>query len=141
MEPHHQYPNNYAHPPATQVQAPPLPTWARVFRTILLALAGLLVVMLLLLFVAGTSASADMYTQGGRDILQAIIWLGLGSVVMTIPYLIASILYATLWAVKLRGRGYRRYPATTWVLVAGPVMVALPVLALIGLIAANPSAL
>jgi ferric-dicitrate binding protein FerR (iron transport regulator) len=67
VEPHHQYPHN---PPAGQVQVPPLPAWARVFRTILLVLAGLLVVMLLLLFVAGTSASADMYTQGGRDILQ-----------------------------------------------------------------------
>jgi hypothetical protein len=141
VEPHHQYPNSHAHQPATQAQAPPLPAWARVFRTVLLALAGLLAVLLLLLFVAGTSASADMYTQGGRDILQSIIWLGLGTVVMTIPYLIASILYATLWAVKLRGRGYRGYPATTWVLVAGPVMVALPILALIGLIAANPSAL
>ncbi|WP_240341944.1 hypothetical protein [Arthrobacter sp. Alg241-R88] len=118
-----------------------MPAWARVFRTVLLALAGLLVVMLLLLFVAGTSASADMYTQGGRDILQATIWLGLGTVVMTIPYLIASILYSTLWAVKLRGRGYRGYPATSWVLVAAPVIVALPILAVIGLVAANPSVL
>jgi hypothetical protein len=141
VEPDHQYPNNHAHQPATLAQAPPLPAWARVFRTVLLALAGLLVVMLLLLFVAGTSASADMYTQGGRDILQAIIWLGLGAVVMTIPYLIASILYAILWAAKLRGRGYRGYPGTSWVLGAGPVMIALPILALIGLIAANPSAL
>jgi hypothetical protein len=141
VEPHHQYPHNHAHQPAGQVQVPPLPSWARVFRTILLVLAGLLAVMLLLLFVAGTSGSADMYTPGGTDVLQATIWLGLGTVVMTVPYLIASIIYAILWAAKLRGRGYRGYPATTWALIAGPVVVALPIVALIGLISVDPSTL
>ncbi|SLK00114.1 hypothetical protein [Arthrobacter sp. P2b] len=140
MEPHHQYPHNPAQHPAAQVQVPPLPAWAKVFRTILLVVAGLLMVMLLLLFLAGTSASADMYTPGGTDVLQATIWLGLGTVVMTVPYLIASIIYAILWAAKLRGRGYRGYPAT-WALIAGPVVVALPIVALIGLISVHPSTL
>ncbi|MEO3942015.1 hypothetical protein V3C41_13120 [Paenarthrobacter nicotinovorans] len=51
--------------------------------------------------------------------------------------MIAGATYAALWVTKLRGRQYRRYPGTTWILVAGPIVAAVPLLALIGLITAN----
>ncbi|YCK83013.1 hypothetical protein M1D89_07215 [Arthrobacter sp. D3-18] len=141
MEPHNPYsPSYFPHQPG-QLQPPPLPAWARTFRTILLILAGLLVLLLLLLFGAGTTGSADMYSEGGLGVLQATIWLGLGTVLLTIPYVTASIIYAALWAGTLRGRGYRRYPGTTWILIAGPIVAALPVLALIGVITTNSSRL
>ncbi|MFF1831292.1 hypothetical protein [Paenarthrobacter sp. NPDC058040] len=82
-----------------------------------------------------------MYSERGLGVLQAAIWLGLGTILLTFPYLIASIVYGSLWATKLRGRGYRRYTATSWILVAGPVVVALPVVALVALIAADPGML
>ncbi len=141
MEPHNPYSPHYFPSHPGQVQPPPLPAWARTFRTILLILAGLLVLLLLLLFGAAMSGSADMYSEGGRSVLQATIWLGLGTVLLTIPYVIASIIYAALWAGKLRGRGYRRHPGTTWILIAGPIVSALPILGLIGLITADPSTL
>ncbi|AFR30215.1 hypothetical protein [Arthrobacter sp. Rue61a] len=140
MEPHSPYPPNYFPHQPGQVQVPPLPAWARTFRTILLILAGVLVVLLLLLIAVGTG-SIDMYTEDGLGALQAVIWLCLGMLLLAIPYVIASVIYAALWATKLRGRGYRRYPATTWILVAGPILAALPALALIGLITADPSML
>lgn len=79
-----------------------------------------------------------MYSQGGRGVLQATIWLGLGTVLLAIPYLIASIIYAVLWVARLRGRGYRAYPGTSWILFAGPLVAGLPVLALIGLVTSSP---
>ncbi|GAT88449.1 hypothetical protein J2T10_002780 [Paenarthrobacter nicotinovorans] len=82
-----------------------------------------------------------MYSEGGLGVLQATIWLGLGTILLTFPYLIASIVYAGLWATKLRGRGYRPYTATSWILVVGPVVVALPVVVLVALITADPSML
>ncbi|MFC9772542.1 MULTISPECIES: hypothetical protein [unclassified Pseudarthrobacter] len=53
--------------------------------------------------------------------------------------MLASIVYAALWASKLRGRGFRRYPGTAWILIAGPVLAALPMVFLTGLIASNTS--
>ncbi|MDP9937259.1 hypothetical protein J2T11_003630 [Paenarthrobacter nicotinovorans] len=118
-----------------------MPAWATTFRSVLLIGAALLVLLLLLLIGTATSGSADMYSQGGLGALEATIWLGLGTILLTFPYLIASIVYGALWATKLRGRGYRRYAATSWILVAGPVVVALPVVALVALITADPSML
>lgn len=141
VESDRQYPSSYAPDQERYVQAAPLPSWARAFRTILLILAALLVVLLLLLLIAGMSGSADMYSQGELGVLQSTIWLGLGTVLLTIPYLIASIIYAVLWVARLRGRGYRWYPGTTWILIAGPLVAGLPVLALIGLITSGPSSL
>lgn len=78
-----------------------------------------------------------MYSEGGLGVLQIIFWLGLGMILLAIPYVIASLIYAALWATKLRGRGYRRYPGTAWILVAGPVIAAIPLMASIALISAN----
>ena len=117
----------------------PLPAWARTFRTVLLFGAGLLVLLLLLLVGTSTSGSADMYTSGGRSTLQAMVWLGLGALLLTIPYVLASIVYAVLWASKLHGRGFRGYPGTSWILIAGPILAALPMVLLIGTIASNTS--
>ncbi|MDR6987561.1 hypothetical protein J2Y66_002043 [Paenarthrobacter nitroguajacolicus] len=116
-----------------------MPAWARTFRKVLLIGAGLLVLLLVLLVGTSTSGSADMYSAGGRSGLQAIVWLGLGVLLLTIPYVLASIIYAVMWASKLRGRGFRRYPGTTWILIAGPLLAALPLVALIGLIVSNTS--
>lgn len=80
-----------------------------------------------------------MYIEGGLGVLQIIFWLGLALLLLAIPYVIASIIYAALWATKLRGRGYRRYPGTAWLLVAGPILAAIPLVALVALIAANTS--
>jgi hypothetical protein len=80
-----------------------------------------------------------MYTAGGRSALQAMVWLGLGALLLTVPYVLASIIYAVLWASKLRGRGFRRYPGTSWILIAGPTLAALPMVLLIGLIVSNTS--
>lgn len=139
MEPQNPYPPNYLPPQTVQVQAWPLPAWARTFRTILLIGAGFLVLLLLLLIGTSTSGSADMYTAGGRSALQAMVWLGLGALLLTIPYVLASIIYGVLWASKLQGRGFRRYPGTSWILIAGPILAALPMVLLIGLIASNTS--
>ncbi len=46
-----------------------------------------------------------------------------------------------LWASKLRDRSYRWYPGSTWILVAGPVVAALPIVALMELIMTKSSAL
>ncbi|MDQ0662448.1 magnesium-transporting ATPase (P-type) [Arthrobacter ulcerisalmonis] len=121
----------------------PLPAWARIFRTILLVLAGilLLLLLLLLLITMGTSRAGDMYDDNTMAVFQATIWLGLALTALTIPYLLASVTYGALWAAKLRGRGYRGYPATTWILVVGPLVVGLSVMAVVALVAAPPSML
>ena len=137
MEPQNPYPPHYFPPQPGQVQVQPLPAWARTFRTVLLFGAGLLVLLLLLLVGTSTSGSADMYTSGGRSALQAMVWLGLGALLLTIPYVLASIVYAVLWASKLHGRGFRGYPGTSWILIAGPILAALPMVLLIGTIASN----
>ncbi|MBT2585601.1 hypothetical protein [Arthrobacter sp. ISL-95] len=137
MEPRNPYPANYVPPQPGQVLVPLLPAWARTFRSILLILAGLLVLLLMLLFWAATSGSS----AGGLGILQVIFWLGFGLFWLAIPYVPASILYAVLWASKLRGNGYRRYPGTSWILIVGPILAGLILLSLIGLIAANPISL
>lgn len=139
MEPHSQYPPSYFPPQLEQTRVSPLPGWARTFRTVLLIGAGLLVLLVLLLIGTATSGSADMYSAGGRSVLQASIWLSLGTLLLTIPYVLASIIYAALWASKLRGRGFRRHPGTAWILIAGPILAALPMVLLTGLSASNTS--
>ncbi|PRB44992.1 hypothetical protein CQ020_01815 [Arthrobacter sp. MYb23] len=134
MQPQNPSPPNYVPPQPGPVEVPPLPAWARTFRSGLLIGAGLLVLLLLLLIVVATSGSS----AGGVGILEAVLWLGFGLFWLAIPYVLASIIYAVLWATKLRGNGYRRYPGTSWILVGGPILAGLPLLALIWLIAANP---
>jgi hypothetical protein len=65
MERQSPYPPNYFPPQPGQVQGSPLPAWARTFRIVVLVGAGLLL-HLLLLFWAGASGSANMYSAGGR---------------------------------------------------------------------------
>ncbi|MGR0159160.1 hypothetical protein [Paenarthrobacter nitroguajacolicus] len=137
MEPQIPYPANYVPPQPGQLQIQPLPAWARTFRTILLILPGVLALLLLLVIWAATSGSIDMYSEGGLGVLQIIFWLGLGMILLAIPYVIGSVIYAVLWATKLRGRGYRRYPGTAWILFAGPVVAAIPLMAFLVLITAN----
>lgn len=140
VHPHNSHPSGYFPSQPGQVRAPRLPAWATTFRTVLLIGAGLLVLLLLFLIGTATLGPADMYSDGGLGVLQATIWLGFGTILLTFPYLIASIVYAGLWATKLRGRGYRPYTATSWILVVGPV-VALPVVVSVALITADPSML
>jgi hypothetical protein len=119
----------------------PLPAWARIFRATLLVLSGVLLLLLLLLITLSTSRIGDMYDDNTMAVFQATIWLGLALTALTIPYLLASVTYGALWTVRLRGRGYRGYPATTWMLVAGPMVVGLSVMALVALVAAPASML
>ena len=64
----------------------------------------------------------------------ALVWVGLALPALGIPYMIASIVYGALWLNTLRGKGYRSYPATSWMLVAAPLVVGLAILALAALI-------
>ncbi|MGP0224073.1 hypothetical protein [Paenarthrobacter sp. NCHU4564] len=79
----------------------------------------------------------ENFTGTTQDLAQAVM----ASKYLTLELHIASIVYGALWATKLRGGGYRRYTATSWILVAGPVVVALSAVALVALITADPSML
>jgi hypothetical protein len=114
-------------------QRPPLPAWARVFRLALICLGGG-IALLLVVFLAGSMTSqASVYTESGRADIQLAIWLGLLLILLSVPYVLASLVYGVRWAVTLRGRGYRSYPGTTWLLVLGPIAVIVPVLLWLGL--------
>jgi len=111
-----------------------LPGWAQVFRTTLLVLGGILSLLLLLLLTMGTSTVGDLYQDSTVSFLQSLVYVALALPALGIPYVIASIVYGALWLNSLRGRGYRSYPATSWLLVAGPLVVGLAILALAALI-------
>lgn len=137
--PPHQHQDPRACPDSSQ--RPALPAWAGTFRTVLLVLAAILLLLLLLLLMMGTSRAGDMYAGGTSAVLQATIWIGLALPALGVPYVVASIAYGALWTARLRGRGYRRYPATTWMLVAGPIVVGLSITALVALVMAPASLL
>ncbi|MHA7289079.1 hypothetical protein ACX80V_05455 [Arthrobacter sp. MDT3-24] len=115
------------------VLRPPLPAWARVFRLVLICLGGGIALSLVVFLSVSMTSQASIYTESGRADIQLAIWLGLLLIVLSIPYVLVSLVYAVLWAVKLRGRGYRRYPGTTWFLVLGPIAIVVPVLAWLSL--------
>ena len=141
MEPYRPHPNNGVLGQNGQWHKPPLPGWAQVFRTTLLVLAGIVLLFLLLLLTMGTLMVGDLYHDSTVAFLQSLVWVGLALPALGIPYVIASIVYGALWISTLRGRGYRSYPATSWLLVAGPLVVGLATLALAALIMAPASML
>lgn len=135
VEPHSPYQHDYVLSRQGSMQKPPLPGWARAFRTTLLVLAGILLLLLLLLLTMATSrVGGDLYHDSTVAFLQGIVWVGLALPALGLPYVIASIIYGALWMSTLRGRGYRGYPATSWMLVAGPAVVGLSILALVVLV-------
>ncbi len=97
------------------------------------ALAAALHFLLVGLLSVSMTSQTSIYTESGRADIQVAIWLGLLLILLSVPYVLASLVYAVLWAVKLRGRGYRCYPGTTCFLVLGPVAIIVPVLAWLSL--------
>jgi hypothetical protein len=134
VEPHRPYQHDYVLSQQDPMLKPALPGWAQVFRTTLLVLAGILSLILLLLLTMGTSTVGDLYQDSTVSFLQSLVYVALALPALGIPYVIASIVYGALWINTLRGRGYRSYPATSWLLVAGPLVVGLAILALAALI-------
>jgi hypothetical protein len=128
----------YAEYALQQPQALPLPGWARAFRAILLGLGGLLAVLTLILTVSATG-SRSLTTEGGISTIQLAIYLSLIIFVLSGPYLVGSIVYGVTWAASLRGKGYRAYSGTTWILVAGPILVGVVVLAAVAFLFRDPS--
>lgn len=123
----------YALQPPPQPGRPPLPAWARVFRTVLLSLGGVVALLAVLFWSVSMTTQPSLYSDSGTAALQNIVWLGLALFLLAVPYVLASITYAVLWATSLRGRGYRSYAGTTWLLVLGPLAVVVPVVLWLGL--------
>jgi len=104
-----------------------LPSWARVYRAVLMAIGGIFLLALIVITIS-FSLPVDMYDRGKLQALDVGIMLSLFYGAGSIPYLIANIVYAIRWAVSLRGRGYRATGISSVFLVAAPILVALTVL-------------
>jgi hypothetical protein len=100
-----------------------LPSWARVYRTVLMVLGGIAMVALLVIAVS-FSLPASMYEPGGLRAAGLGILLSLLYAVGSIPYLIANLVYAIRWATSLRGRGYAASGLSSAFLVGAPIVVA-----------------
>lgn len=118
-------PDGYGY--AARLASHPLPPWARVYRTVLMALGGVYMLALIVITIS-FSLPADMYESGGLRAAGLGILLSLLYAVGSGPYLIANIVYAIRWAVSLRGRGYRASGISSAFLVGAPILVALSVL-------------
>jgi hypothetical protein len=99
-----------------------------VFRLVLVCLGGGIALLLVVLLSVSMTSQASLYTESGRADIQLAIWLGLLLILLAVPYVLASLVYAALWAATLRGRGYRSYPGSTLFLVLGPLAVIMPAL-------------
>lgn len=128
MEPYPAHQSAFALQQPHQSHRPPLPGGTRAFRMVLIILGCVIALLVLVCLGVSTTSPASIYTESGRAGIQLAIWLGLLIILLSVPYVLASLVYAVLWAVKLRGRGYRRHLGTTWFLVLGPIAVIAPVL-------------
>lgn len=110
---------SYAAPLATTN----LPDWARFYRIVLMVFGGLAMLALLVITIC-FSLPASMYEPGGLRAVGLGILLSLPYAVVSIPYLIANLVYAIRWATTLRGRGHSASGLSSSFLVVAPIVVA-----------------
>ena len=123
----------YALQQPSQSSSLPLPDWARAFRIILIILGGVFALLLLMFLLVNEATESSFYTESGRAAINILLGLGVVILLLAVPYLLASLIYAFLWSTSLRGKGYRSYAGTTWFLIAAPLATCVPLGVLVSL--------
>ncbi|MDQ0768411.1 hypothetical protein QF031_001160 [Pseudarthrobacter defluvii] len=102
-----------------------LPGWAKTYRTVLIVLG--FVAMAWLLIIAAGYALSPREAAGRTSASILLLIVDVLFALAAVPYLIASAVYGTLWALSLRGGGYAAGGFSSFFLVASPATVTVAV--------------